>query len=332
MLRVDSGNKPRNSLMKKIGRSQKMKLKIKKTWLITALLPAFAILILIFPIQSFTLASDGLLRFAGVDEGVENGIQYFERNMCQDQKNCQCVLFVHGLSDTYLTWAKFFLKSSDSFLNPLHFYAINTPGTMGSSYLKKREDYNVTKMSEQIIKTFSPKCKSWVVVGNSFGGWMAVQMALIEPKIRGLFLLDPAGLKKDYSHILNHFLNPTVESTRNFYHMAYARPYPLPDFVFKMLAERMKRLPIVEELQEIKNGDYLDHGLLRLKVPVQYIWGAQDRVIPTAWAKEYQEITRNSEISIAPDCGHIPQKECFPETLKLFNNLLLKISTKMKTN
>src|SRR5690606_12598102 len=97
------------------------------------------------------------------------------------------------------------------------------------------EDYNVQNLTRYIADNFLHKCDSWFVVGNSYGGWLATLMTAHSNKVKGLLLLAPAGLDKDYSHIVDYFLKPDVPGAKDFYKKIYAKPKPVPNFIFEQV-------------------------------------------------------------------------------------------------
>lgn len=276
-----------------------------------------------FTLEVFQSVEVFRMKSEGVHSVVDSSGHYFEKNNCVGGEKCQCVLLIHGLGDFALTWRQMLSENKASFAQATHFFAPNLPGALATPKLYNTSDYNVQKLAQKISNDFLPKCESWIVVGNSYGGWMAVFMALNSEKIKGLLLLGPAGLNKDYSHITNYFLNPTVSGAKDFYHRLYANPKNVPDFIFKRVVERAKTQPVVDQLRTITENDYLDSHLKNLKIPVRYVWGEADGVIPAAWAKFYADLTPNSHLEFIKGCGHVPQKECFREVLPELNELLI---------
>jgi pimeloyl-ACP methyl ester carboxylesterase len=49
--------------------------------------------------------------------------------------------------------------------------------------------------------------------------------------------------------------------------------------------------------------------LHRIDVPTLLIWGANDRHYPADYAYAYQRLIPGSNVTIIPDCGHLPQIE-----------------------
>lgn len=260
------------------------------------------------PISVFQFLELTSLRLKGVKTESTENFYYFEKNNCNSE-SCQCVLLIHGLGDFAFTWSKT-LESEN--LNGVRLIAVNLPGSLSSPLLRQEKDYSLDSIVHLLRTQVLGLCEDWVVVGNSFGGWLAVRMAEQDSRVKKLVLNAPAGLKKDYSHITEYFLNPSITEAQAFYKKAYANPLPVPEFIFQSVVERAKQVPVVPMLKAVSEEDYIQSEI-KLNRPVNIIWGEKDGVLLTSWAKEYQNYLVGSHLEIIKGCGHIPQKECFTE-------------------
>lgn len=309
--------------------NEKTKLMSKMKRILLGIVTAFLSIGLVFyffTMESFQELEMLRMRSSGISSQQTPEFHYFEKNNCEMGKPCQCALLIHGLGDFALTWRKIMSLDQSSFVQKLHFFAPNLPGALSTPKLKTQSDYNVQNTARLIAEAFIPKCESWIIVGNSYGGWLATFMALNLPQVKGLLLLGSAGLNKDYSHVTNYYMNPTIDGAKDFYHRVYAKPKNVPDLIFKRVVERVKDQPVLEQLRSITNADYVDGYLGQLKIPVYYLWGDKDRVIFTEWAETYKQLTPGSELKIVKDCGHVPQKECTEEVMKSLNELLARVN------
>jgi pimeloyl-ACP methyl ester carboxylesterase len=300
--------------------------KMKKYFIgLMLIILTFGLVFYFFTLQSFQIIEVARMKLNGISNVVTPEFNYFEKNNCTGTENCQCVLLIHGLGDFALTWRKMMSVDKSDFSKNIHFFAPNLPGAMLTPKLNTQDDYNVQSMAGLLTTYFLPKCESWVVVGNSYGGWLSVFMGLTSEKVKGLLLLDPAGIKNDYSAVADYFLHPTVAGARDFYERLYFHRKKVPDLIFKRVVERVKTQTVVEQLKSIKEEDYLENHLKNIKIPVRYVWGDSDRVVPTSWANSYKDITPNSKLKIIKECGHVPQKECLSEVIPELNELLLQV-------
>lgn len=155
--------------------------------------------------------------------------------------------------------------------------------------------------------------KDVVLVGSSMGGWIALEMAVRDcSRIRSIVLVGPAGIAAPGVQPADIFLMSPEELTRNLFHD--------PSFAEKMLAQPMtpgmldiqlkNRHTVARLAWEPRLHDpFLAKWLHRIKVPVKIIWGAEDKILPAAFAQEFKRLMPKAEIEIVPQCGHLPQTE-----------------------
>lgn len=121
-------------------------------------------------------------------------------------------------------------------------------------------------------------------------------------------LIRNAGLVSAVAEITHaddaHLIDELVQSHRR---TCFHRPERIPAQVFAdyaryVSADRARNH--VERLRQFgaEVGQPLDFGQLQL--PVELIWGANDRIAPVAGARDYQAALISSALTIIDDCGH----------------------------
>jgi pimeloyl-ACP methyl ester carboxylesterase len=192
------------------------------------------------------------------------------------------------------------------------------------------------------------------IVGNSLGGWIAVDFACQHPeKVSHLIIADAAGWRP-----LN--MPPPLAATLNDASIAGIRQ-ALETMLFERRAipvdlnpgslqgtrtmleflvfnKQLVTDPMVEQEYErhLKVGDgytverFLEGSLAEdqfenekvtnLTVPTLIVWGHDDRLFPLEQARAYQDAIKGSKLVIIDQCGHIPQLEKAPE----FNKIVLE--------
>jgi pimeloyl-ACP methyl ester carboxylesterase len=156
-----------------------------------------------------------------------------------------------------------------------------------------------------------------VVVGQSFGGMVAADLAATFPQLPSrLVLLSPIGLWRDDAPI------PLMEAVSG-------PPEELPKYLFAHpesdAARASQELPADPELipaaiaQAAWNvgcttkfaWPIADHGLgrrlHRIGVPTLIVWGRQDALVPVAYAGEFGSGIAGSQVEVLDDCGHVVQ-------------------------
>jgi pimeloyl-ACP methyl ester carboxylesterase len=148
------------------------------------------------------------------------------------------------------------------------------------------------------------------LVGNSFGGWIAAELAVRDAaRLKTLTLIGPSGLTPPAADI---FRWSHEESTRNLFHnQAIAERLLSQPPSLEQLAGQLKNQTTVARLGGdpcLYNPD-LKRWLHRIKLPVHIVWGAQDRLSPPATAAAWADELADATVTIIPEAGHLPHAE-----------------------
>lgn len=170
------------------------------------------------------------------------------------------------------------------------------------------------------------------VVGNSYGGAMAANMAEQHPhRVRSLVIYD--GPASDYTSamadsvarsvgaadITDLFSPENPDEQYRLLSMAMYEPPKVPRFALKQMyerygAQRAQHLALLQDL--LKNEDMYAAKQYQWSMPVHVIWGEGDRLIPKATGMGIAE--RNGlptdHLILVPKAGHVAnveQKEVF---------------------
>ena len=148
------------------------------------------------------------------------------------------------------------------------------------------------------------------VVGGSFGGWIAAELAVYAPhRIGSLTLLSAAGLRLPEHPATDLFLLPPARLPEVLFHnppppAPAPPPGAAPDLDAIIAAYReatsLARFSWVPFLNDPK----LERRLRRITAPALVVAPSDDRVIPVEHAQRYAERIAGAEYSEVPDCGH----------------------------
>jgi pimeloyl-ACP methyl ester carboxylesterase len=146
------------------------------------------------------------------------------------------------------------------------------------------------------------------VVGASFGGWVAAELAVAAPHLIGsLVLLAPAGLRLPDHPIADLFIMTPEQIVDTLYHdpaKAAGGMPDEPDIDFVLAAYRDATALARFSWTPFLCNPKLERRLHRITVPTLVAWSADDRLIPIAHGHRYAERIPNTEFAVVEDCGH----------------------------
>lgn len=145
------------------------------------------------------------------------------------------------------------------------------------------------------------------VVGASFGGWVAAELAVAAPhRIGSLILLSPAGLRLPGHPVADIFLLPPDQLVATLFlnpPPAPAQPV-IPDVDAILAAYRDQTAAARFSWSPYLCNPKLERRLHRITAPTLVVAPAQDRRIPVAHARRYAERIPAARLTEIGDCGH----------------------------
>jgi pimeloyl-ACP methyl ester carboxylesterase len=163
------------------------------------------------------------------------------------------------------------------------------------------------------------------VIGFSFGGWIAAELAVANPKrLRRLILVDPVGIKlsgREDRDIVHFFNTDPHELNRRSWHDPARRPAGIYGLGWQ--ATISEAMTDAEMISLARNWDslclyawkphmynpQLKHWLHRISVPTKLIWGEADRIVTPEYGRAYSGLIPGAEFTIIPEAGHHPELE-----------------------
>lgn len=167
------------------------------------------------------------------------------------------------------------------------------------------------------------------LVGCSFGGWVAAEIATIAPQfINKMVLVGAMGLKPEKGEIFDYFL----ESGKTGLSRAFHQPEQSPEFALYYGKELTpEEADLVEQHREMTcrvawkpymHSLTLPHLLAAVQTPTLVVWGAQDAITPVNSGELYQRAIKGSRLVTIEDCGHMPEMEKPAELAGLIGDFL----------
>jgi pimeloyl-ACP methyl ester carboxylesterase/quercetin dioxygenase-like cupin family protein len=159
------------------------------------------------------------------------------------------------------------------------------------------------------------------VVGNSFGGWVAAEIAVAQSaapdrRVRSVVIVDAAGLQIDGAPV------PDVSqlTPEQIAQLSYFSPDKfLVDPATMTPEQRATRVANLAAMGTYIGGSMADPALLSrlpaISLPALVVWGAADRMIPAEHGRAYAAAIPGARLTVIEHAGHLPQLEA-PEELK----------------
>jgi pimeloyl-ACP methyl ester carboxylesterase len=146
------------------------------------------------------------------------------------------------------------------------------------------------------------------VVGGSFGGWLAAELAVhTPPAVGSLMLLSAAGLRLPDHPIADLFLMTPPELVAALFRdpAKAAGLFPAEPGVDDVLAAYRDMAAFARfAWTPFLCNPKLERRLRRVTAPTRVVWPADDRVVPIAHGHRYAELIPKAELTVIEDCGH----------------------------
>ena len=218
------------------------------------------------------------------------------------------VLYLHGVGDLG-TWIPPLttLANSHTVLRPDH------PGFNGSDDVPLGTPAEVAALYSRLFDVLA--LVDVTVVGCSFGGWIATELALREPRrVSRLLLIDPAGMPAEEERPRVHDMDPVEAAGHTFSGAearaaARARAAGLATTDPLAATWRARNTAAARRLAPASFDPDLLRRAAGLTQSVLILWGEDDGVIPVSHARSWTDAIAQAELSVVPDCGHLPHLE-----------------------
>jgi len=149
------------------------------------------------------------------------------------------------------------------------------------------------------------------VIGNSFGGWITAEIALLQsPRVSGIVLIDAVGIEVP-GHPVADFFGLTMDEvfTRSFHNPAPFRidPAALPPAAQAVAAGN--RASIAAYAGTSMSDPDLAGRLGTLEIPTLVLWGQSDQIADVDYGRAYAAAIPLARFQVLPETGHNPQLE-----------------------
>ena len=222
------------------------------------------------------------------------------------------LVFLHGAYG--LTWDAFL----DNLAQSHTVYAPEHPGTTPGDQdaIKALDDWwDLVLYYYELFDELG--LEKSAVVGHSFGGMVAAELAATNPgRVSRLVLISPLGLWRDDVPVKNWMAMPEAEAAK----ATFLDPEG-------PIAKRVLGLPEDPEARmdaQIQStwtlgctGKFFwpfpDKGLKkrihRIQAPTLIVWGRQDGIVPPVYAEEFASRIAGARVEVVDDAAHVPHLE-----------------------
>jgi pimeloyl-ACP methyl ester carboxylesterase len=238
------------------------------------------------------------------------------------------LLLIHGIAGSSAAWREVMPTLAERF-------TVIAPDLIGHGHsAKPMGDYSLGAYASgmrDLLGALGVERAS--IVGQSFGGGVALQLAYQHPECcERLVLVDSGGLGREVSWMLRFMTLPGSE---------YLMPILFPSFVrergnelsrrlhrqgvrlgrvaemwnaYASLTESANRHAFVRTLRGVidPSGQTVsanDRLYLAAQMPTLIVWGAQDTIIPVSHAYAAHQAIPGSKLVVIDDAGHFPHVE-----------------------
>lgn len=174
--------------------------------------------------------------------------------------------------------------------------SLSSIGGLAALYVALLDELNVTNAT---------------VVGNSMGGWIAAEMALVDsPRVSGFAIVDGVGIEVAGHPIADFFSMTPRQVAEASYHdpdKFGIDPTKLPAEAQKAMAGNRATLAVY--CGSSMNDPSLVKRLGAVTAPTLVVWGDSDRIADADYGRAFAKAIPGAEFRLLPATGHLPQIE-----------------------
>jgi pimeloyl-ACP methyl ester carboxylesterase len=149
------------------------------------------------------------------------------------------------------------------------------------------------------------------VIGNSIGGWIAAEMALLDTnRISSFVLVDAVGIEVPGHPIADFFSLTPRQVAELSYHdpdRFGIDPSKLPPEALKAMAGNRATLAIYAGTS--MTGAGLAERLAGVRTPSLVVWGDSDQIADATYGRAFADAIPGARFQLLKDTGHLPQIE-----------------------
>ncbi len=208
----------------------------------------------------------------------------------------------------------------------------------GWTEVPSEEYYGLPAWSAQVGRFMDAMgIESAILVGNSLGGRIALQVAIDQPaRVLGLVTMGSPGLHHHRTEMVNRHVAPVISRSGIASVMAdlaadgYRIPDGLVDFRYLMATrpgapERWKKVVTARD-ETVASADLTAEQVGSITVPALILHGMQDKVVTVADSLNTAQALPNGDLMVFSNCGHWVQLEREDDFLLVVSHLVQRVA------
>ena len=248
-----------------------------------------------------------------------------------DPKNPPMIL-IHGFASSNLVWSKVFLEFAAAG------FRVIAPDLLGYGYsAKPRElDYTIARQAEMMVRFLKQlQIDRAIILGSSYGGAVAVTIALDHPQlVEKLILVGAVNNNRPTryllmrlfgSPIIGDILSPLVVGSRRLLRLRMKRVYDRHSWELDERRVDARHLPLRTRgahraiIRTVRRWDAerVSREAHLITHPTLILWGDRDREVPLTDGERLHRTIPNARMIVFRECGHLPHEEYPEEFTKL---------------
>ena len=260
-----------------------------------------------------------------VNSNIEHLSLYYDE---YGEKSNKTILFIHGFGENHHTWRFLVPELAAKY----HLIMLDLKGFGDSPKLKDKaySVYDQALLVHKFIK--EKKLKNITLVGRSFGGGVALIMALlqedklVENNIEKLVLINSMSYRQKLPSMMETLNKPFIgylgihllnneKIAREGYKFAFYDDSLIPEDSVKATAAYLTfplaKYAYLETVHQLIPDDIstLEKRYAEITLPTLILWGKEDVSISVKKAYRLKEAIKNSTLKVLPHVGHMPQEE-----------------------
>ena len=234
------------------------------------------------------------------------------------------LFLIHGFLSSTFVWSRVFLELAAAG------FRVIAPDLIGYGYSAKPRnfDYSIESQAKVLAGLLERLgCEGSILVGSSYGGAVALTVALDQPElVRKLVLVGAVSnnepkrfmmMRLVRTPVVGDIVSPLLAGSRRLLRARMKRVYDRHQTSLDEFRVDARFLPLRAAgthraiIRTVRNWDALriQREAQLVKQPTLLIWGDNDPDVPLRDGEELQQQIENSRLIVFKDCGHHPQEE-----------------------